>query len=636
MAEVIKLEIDLETGNIKGLSKDIENKLGKSGGRAGKLFGKNFNDTFKDTTKTIFKGAFFANLATEAFIKSLNVLRDALGGVFEAGITLERLETQFQTLLGSSKAASDQIKELQDFAATTPFQLEGLASATQKLLAFGIEQTEIIDKLKQLGDAAASSGSDLGELARIYGQIRAATRLTGERLLQLEERAIPIGPALAKSLGVAESSVRDLVREGKVSFEIFEEAFRSLSEESGVFANGTVRLSQTVGGLLSTLSDNFFNLSSRIAKEFAPVIKFVIADTISLVQSLVASFEGIRGKVIPNLVDLGQGFIDFVVAPLEAVIRTLDIAQKGLFTLGSVVGRIFGAIAGQLGTFLELIGADGSISQSLQEFNKNTELIASGAISRVKESVNSLANLDTATALNEKLEEFRQFSRELNEEAKQNTRDLAESLTDSASQTTSANELIVLAYAASLEKIKKQNEKIVATINKTVNNGIARAISGGIQNIINSLSKGENAFQSFGSFLLGVFGDLAIQLGTFLITTGLGIESLKSLATAGAATVAQGVALVALGGILKSLSGGSGGSVGTGGAGSSPTEVGLADSGVDSSTGSETEERTTQSSVTINVEGSLVQQQELGLFISDILNETREDRGTVETSVRFA
>ncbi len=250
--------------------------------------------------------------------------------------------------------------------------------------------------------------------------------------------------------------------------------------------------------------------------------------------------------------------------------------------------------------------------------------------------MDSLINLDTSTALNTKLEEFREFSRQLNEEALQNSTNLAGSLTDVVSSTQSANQALAENATEVLKRNKKNSENLAASVNKTIKNGIARAISGGVQNIIKSLANGENAFKSFGSFLLNIFGDLAIQLGTFFIKTGLTIESLKSLATAGAATALQGVALVALGGFLKSLGGGGGSSIGTGGGGSSPTEVGIADSGVDSSTGSETEERTTQSSVTINVEGSLVQQQELGLFISDILNETREDRGTVETSVRFA
>jgi len=46
-------------------------------------------------------------------------------------------------------------------------------------------------------------------------------------LLQLQERAIPIGPALAKTLGIAEERVREFVSKGLVDFETLRKAFES-------------------------------------------------------------------------------------------------------------------------------------------------------------------------------------------------------------------------------------------------------------------------------------------------------------------------------------------------------------------------------------------------------------------------
>ncbi len=91
------------------------------------------------------------------------------------------------------------MSDLQQFAATTPFQLPGLANAASQLLSFGFAQEEVIDRLKVLGDIAAGSGSDIKEITLIFGQVAAAGKLTGERLLQLQERAIPIGPAIAET-----------------------------------------------------------------------------------------------------------------------------------------------------------------------------------------------------------------------------------------------------------------------------------------------------------------------------------------------------------------------------------------------------------------------------------------------------
>jgi len=60
-----------------------------------------------------------------------------VGGAVSAAAKVETLSTQFSTLLGSTKAAESQMQSLVDFAASTPFKLEGLAEASQLLLSFG-------------------------------------------------------------------------------------------------------------------------------------------------------------------------------------------------------------------------------------------------------------------------------------------------------------------------------------------------------------------------------------------------------------------------------------------------------------------------------------------------------------------
>src|SRR4051812_42978470 len=48
-------------------------------------------------------------------------------------------EKAFTTLLGSVDKARARITELQQFAATTPFEFKGLADADRRLLAFGFD-----------------------------------------------------------------------------------------------------------------------------------------------------------------------------------------------------------------------------------------------------------------------------------------------------------------------------------------------------------------------------------------------------------------------------------------------------------------------------------------------------------------
>ena len=185
-------------------------------------------------------------------------------------------------------------------------------------------------------------------------------------------------------------------------------------------------------------------------------------------------------------------------------------------------------------------------------------------------------------------------------------------------------------FTSTKEDLKQQT----AQVSSILKNGFVKLISGGIQNVVESLRKGENAFENFVTFVLNTIADLAIQLGSVLIFTGLGILSLETLK--GAQAVAAGTALVALGAAIKAFTGGSassgGGSIESGGGDSQfiPT------SEIDDTSSPDDIERQTTSQVNINIEGSLVQQEELGTFISEILSESNEKNGNVIVNPRFA
>lgn len=251
-----------------------------------------------------FKGN-LAAIATSGAIRDIkNGLRDLVVGSLDAAAATEKIQTQLEVLTGSQEKAASLFQELTDFSATTPFQLQGIAEASAQLLSFGFEAETVQGRIARIGEVAAGSGSDLKEVALIYGQVAAAGKLTGERLLQLQERAIPIGSALANSLGVAESEVRELVSSGVVGFKEFEEAFNSLSESGGLFEGAISKQSQTINGALSTLNDNIFILQSEPGKAFAPAFVDGAKQVTSALQDLT--------KVIIDNKSALEGAIGFV------------------------------------------------------------------------------------------------------------------------------------------------------------------------------------------------------------------------------------------------------------------------------------------------------------------------------------
>ena len=263
MTVKVKVQFDAK-GNFKVLD-EVDNKL-KSSTKAAKGFG--------NTLSTL--NGFLGAQAIIGGLKAISsTATSAFSNILSSAADLEKTQTQFRTLTGSVAESRKIIGELQSFTASTPFRFDGVTQSAAKLIAFGVETKNVVPLLRELGDVASGSGADLGELALIFGQVRAAGKLTGERLLQLEERATGIGAALAKNMGVAETSIRDLVSKGKVSFDTFKEAFFTLNDAGGKFFESTIRQSKTLTGIQSTLADNVTIAFQSIGEAILPVAKII-------------------------------------------------------------------------------------------------------------------------------------------------------------------------------------------------------------------------------------------------------------------------------------------------------------------------------------------------------------------------
>ena len=283
MAEKITLleaTID-ESGAITSLKK-IEKQAENTSRKGSASFG-----TFQATV-----ASFVGNLAATAASRAWSGIVNQVSGVVKAAQDLEVYRTQFQTILGSASAAEAQLKSLQQFAATTPFQIEGLALATRQLLSFGVVQEDIIPTLRKVGDLAAGVGVSIDQLTIPYGRLISTQKLTLIELDKFADRGINLFGALSKETGISLKIIRDEISKGKVSFESFTKVFNGLTEEGGTFFNAMDAQSKTLTGVLSTLDDNFFNLQATIGQLASPSIVTAVSRLTEFLQDLNAEIVG--------------------------------------------------------------------------------------------------------------------------------------------------------------------------------------------------------------------------------------------------------------------------------------------------------------------------------------------------------
>jgi len=324
----INIKISLAADKAISNTNKLNNSLGKTqtGVQKLQLQLKQSGSAFK---------SFAGNIAAIGVSKLIGGLVDMGDAFVQSAKDMETMNTQFEILTGSAGAANTLVEELKVFSAGTPFQLQGIAEAAQGLLGFGFAADQVQDKLQKIGDVAAASGKPMKEIALIYGQVSAAGKLTGERLLQFQERAIPIGPAIAKTMGVAESAVKDLVSAGKVSFKDFEKAFASLSQKGGFAFDGMVKRSQTLDGRISTLKDNVSLFAADVAKDLSPALKAATTTMTLWVQEIQKSgvVQEAMNKALsflPDLIDIVGGSIKFLTSTWNGLSIAVDLIKAGL------------------------------------------------------------------------------------------------------------------------------------------------------------------------------------------------------------------------------------------------------------------------------------------------------------------
>ena len=266
--------------------------------------------------------------------RSLTMPIAALGAAaIKSAADLEAMEVSFISLTGGAKQASDMMRNLNDFTAKTPFQIEEVAKSARQLIASGSGIDEVNQQLQFLGDIAATSGQPIDEIAAIFAKVNAKGKVELENLNQLAERGIPIFTALSEATGLP----ADKLGAGAVSVEQFNEVLKSFAAEGGFAAGAMERLSQTASGKFSTALDNLKLAGASLAESLMPVVKNILDGFTGLMQTMTRLTPETKKFM---LVAAG------IAAALGPLLMVLPSIISGFMMLMSPITLIVAAIAG--------------------------------------------------------------------------------------------------------------------------------------------------------------------------------------------------------------------------------------------------------------------------------------------------
>lgn len=210
-----------------------------------------------------------------------------------AAAQMERARISLEVFSGSAEMADTIIGQLKGFAASTPFQFDGLAESAKTLMGFGIESENVVATLQTISNVAAGDSNKLKSISLVYGQIASAGRLMGQDLLQLINVGFNPLQVISEKTGESMLELKKRMEDGKISFAEVQQAFISATSEGGRFYQMNEKQSQTVLGLWSTFKDNFSNIMISLGERLTTAlnIKGVLSNMITGLQNAVTIGE---------------------------------------------------------------------------------------------------------------------------------------------------------------------------------------------------------------------------------------------------------------------------------------------------------------------------------------------------------
>lgn len=187
-------------------------------------------------------GLFFLTSNLSAAARAGRALSSSL---LVPNIDFETATLQFETLLGSADAADRRIRELFDYARSTPFTNQQVLSGGRLLELYGEAALGAGQGLRMVGDMASAVAADFAEVAgwtgRAYDAIQSG-RPWGEAAQRLSELGILSGSARARLEAMTEAGA-----DGST-------VWRAFQQEMSRFDGAAARLGETFAGVTSTIS----------------------------------------------------------------------------------------------------------------------------------------------------------------------------------------------------------------------------------------------------------------------------------------------------------------------------------------------------------------------------------------------
>lgn len=311
-----KLQQQVEEANRK---LDTISKNAVSGAERAKRASQQIANANQATANSFDRVAQMAKKAFAAF-----AMGDLVRQVVNVRTEIDSLERSFAALTQSADKGQELTGWLKDFAAKTPLTVQGLASATQTMLGFGLSAEEAKKYITALGNISMGNQEKLNSLALAFSQMSSAGKLMGQDLLQMVNAGFNPLTEIARKTGKSIGELKENL--GAIPLEEVKEAFISATQEGGLFNGMLEKQAEGLAGVQAKLRGAITDAFNKIGEENEGLIK--------------GAFKGVEGlikvvtKLTPLITDAVAAFGVYKVALLLTTAAEKSVAAaKALHTV---------------------------------------------------------------------------------------------------------------------------------------------------------------------------------------------------------------------------------------------------------------------------------------------------------------
>lgn len=296
---LIKLKAD--GGNVVNVAQQASRQLDEISRKATST-GSRLREAFSFSN---FKSSLMSLPGMELLTNPYTLISAGVGAVTALGAQAEQTSVAFTTLVGSEEKAAGILKEINDFAAKTPYGNLDLTDNAKTMLNFGVQADKVNGYLRQLGDIASGDKNKLGSLSLVFGQVASAGKMSGQDLLQFINAGFNPLKELEKMTGKTYAELQDMMSKGQIGFDAVAAAINHATSAGGAFEGMSDKLSQTISGKFSTLVGNIQQAAVDMFNEIKPIVNDIMDLFLAIVPPIASAIRGIFSVI--------AGVIGFIV-----------------------------------------------------------------------------------------------------------------------------------------------------------------------------------------------------------------------------------------------------------------------------------------------------------------------------------